>query len=62
MNSAGVRAYPSWRAGFQASLATLENGNYPGILSALRAGDSAQSVANAVAVSPWGTGSFHASC
>jgi hypothetical protein len=62
MNSVGVRAYPSWQAGFQATLATLENGNYPGILSALRAGDSAQSVANAVAASPWGTGSFHASC
>lgn len=62
MNSVGVRAYSSWQEGFQATLVTLENGNYPGILSALRAGDSAQSVADAVASSPWGTGGFQASC
>ena len=62
MNSAGVRAYPSWQAGFQATLATLENGNYPAILSALSAGDNAQAVANAVAASPWGTGAFQATC
>ncbi len=62
MNSVGVKAYPSWQEGFAATLTTLENGNYPGILSALRAGDSAQSVANAVAASPWGTGGFSATC
>ena len=62
MNSAGVRAYPSWQEGFAATLTTLDNGNYPGILSALSAGNSAQAVANAVAASPWGTGSFHATC
>ena len=62
MNSVGVRAYPSWRDGFAATLATLENGNYPGILSALSAGTSAQAVANAVAASPWGTGAFQATC
>ena len=62
MNSVGVKAYPSWQEGFSATLATLENGNYPGILSALSAGDNAQAVANAVAASPWGTGAFQATC
>jgi hypothetical protein len=62
MNSVGVKAYPSWQEGFSATLTTLENGNYPGILSALSAGNNAQAVANAVAASPWGTGSFQATC
>ena len=62
INSAGVQAYPSWQEGFAATVATLNNGDYPGILAALRAGDSAQAVADAVGASPWGTGYFSASC
>ena len=62
MNSVNVQAYTSWPEGFTATVTTLDNGNYPGILSALRAGNSAQGVADAVAASPWGTGSFSASC
>ena len=62
MNSVNVQAYPSWQAGFTATLATLGNGNYGPILSALRAGSSAQAVADAVAASPWGTSGFQASC
>jgi hypothetical protein len=62
INSAGVQAYPSWRAGFTATLATLGNGNYGPILSALSSGASAQAVADAVAASPWGTSGFQASC
>jgi hypothetical protein len=62
MNSAGVQAYPSWQSGFAATLATLGNGHYPAILSALSAGTSAQAVAGAVAASPWGTGAFPATC
>jgi hypothetical protein len=62
INSAGVQAYPSWPVGFTATVATLSNGDYPGILAALRAGDSAQAVAAAVGASPWGTGDFPASC
>jgi hypothetical protein len=57
-----VQAYPSWRSGFQATVATLDNGYYPSILGALRAADSAQAVVLAVTASPWGTGQFGASC
>jgi len=58
MNSVGVKAYVSWEQGFKATLNTLHNGFYGGILAALRAGDDAQAVADAVAASPWGTHSF----
>ena len=58
MNSVGVKAYTSWEQGFAATIATLFNGYYAGILAALERGDDAQAVANAVAASPWGTGSF----
>jgi len=58
MNSVGVKAYVSWRQGFKATLNTLHNGYYDGILKALRRGDSAQAVADAVADSPWGTHAF----
>ncbi len=58
MNSVGVKAYVSWTQGFTATIATLRNGYYGGILAALRAGDDAIAVADAVAASPWGTGNF----
>lgn len=57
MNSVGVKAYNSWDQGFDATVQTLNNGRYGGILDALRSG-SAMDVANAVAASPWGTGSL----
>lgn len=58
MNSVGVKAYVSWAQGFTATIATLRNGYYGGILAALRSGTSAIAVADAVAASPWGTGNF----
>jgi hypothetical protein len=61
-NSAGVQHYASWRQGLHATVVTLRNGLYPGIESALRAGNDAQSVADAVARSPWGTARFQAEC
>jgi hypothetical protein len=57
-NSVGVKAYTSWAQGLKASVITMRNGYYGGILDALRRGNDAQAVANAVAASPWGTGSF----
>lgn len=62
MNSVNVQAYPSWAEGFTATLATLRNGRYGGILAALQSGNDAQAVADAVAASPWGTGPFSAGC
>ncbi len=58
MNSVGVKAYTSWAEGFTATVATLRNGLYGPILSALQKGDDALAVAAAVAASPWGTGAF----
>jgi len=57
-NSVGVKAYRSWAQGLRATVLTLDNGLYGGILAALRAGNDADAVASAVASSPWGTGSF----
>ncbi len=57
-NSVGVKAYKSWAQGLEASVITINNGLYGGILAALRRGSDAQAVADAVAASPWGTGSF----
>ncbi len=58
MNSVGVKAYTSWAQGFAATIITLHNGYYDGILAALRRGGDAQAVANAVGASPWGTHTF----
>jgi hypothetical protein len=55
-NSVGVRNYASYADGIRATAQTLTNGHYPNILAALRAGNSAVAVAQAVAASPWGTG------
>jgi len=59
MNSVGVKAYTSWEQGFAATIATLRNGFYDGVLAALRAGNNPRAVAAAVAASPWGTGYFN---
>jgi hypothetical protein len=55
MNPVGVKAYTSWQQGLDATVQTLENGRYAGILHALRQGNDANAVANAVVNSPWGT-------
>jgi hypothetical protein len=62
INSAGVQSYPSWRKGLTATVATLNNGNYPRVIAALQAGTNASAAADAVAASPWGTQPFQASC
>jgi hypothetical protein len=58
MNAVGVKAYVSWEQGTRATITTLYNGFYGGILAALRRDDDAQAVADAVAASPWGAGPF----
>jgi hypothetical protein len=58
INGVGVQAFPSWNEGLAATVATLDNGRYGGVLSALRAGQCAACVAAAVGASPWGTGTF----
>lgn len=57
-NSVGVKTYTSYEQGVQATIQTLLNGNYANIIAALKAGNNAMSVANAIAASPWGTGAL----
>lgn len=54
INGVGVKAYRSWDEGLGATIKTLKNGHYGGILQALKTGD-AGALANAVGNSPWGT-------
>jgi peptidoglycan hydrolase CwlO-like protein len=57
-NSVGVKAYTSWKQGLEATVKTLKNGYYGGIIDALRRGNDSTAVAAAVGSSPWGTGNF----
>ncbi len=54
----GVKAYPSTKAGTAATKITLQNGNYPDILAALKSGDPytyAQPQKVAEQITKWGT-------
>lgn len=57
-NSVGVQRYSTPQGGIQATIDTLQNGRYGGILSALKQGTSAMADAQAEAATPWGTGSL----
>lgn len=50
-----IKVYRSWDQGVNATVKTLKNGLYGGIISALRSGNPG-GVANAIGKSPWGTG------
>lgn len=50
-----IGAYLNWQQGLHATLQTLENGRYSGILNALKNGASIQQVEQAISSSPWGT-------
>jgi hypothetical protein len=63
INSAGVQHYTSWAQGIRATVVTLYNGRYPGVIAALRVGNNADAVARAVWIPHvWGTPRFSASC
>jgi hypothetical protein len=55
-NSVGVKNYTSYQDGLDANVQVINNGLYSNILAALQQGNNAQAVAQAVANSPWGTG------
>lgn len=57
-NSVGVKNYLSYQDGIDANAKAIENGRYGNILGALKAGNNAMGVAQAIANSPWGTGSL----
>jgi hypothetical protein len=54
-NSVGVKNYATYQDGIDANAHALLNGRYTNVLDALRAGNSATAVAQAIADSPWGT-------
>lgn len=62
----GAWAFPDTQTGLRYTVATLNNGYYGGILAALRAGNSAQRVCDAIMASPWAAsrygGTLTASC
>jgi hypothetical protein len=55
LNSVGVKNYASYEDGIAANVRAITNGRYENVLSALRQGNSAQAVAQAIADGPWGT-------
>jgi hypothetical protein len=55
MNSVGVKSYNSWNQGMDATVQTIMNGKYTGILAALQQGNSSTAVLDQVVASPWGT-------
>jgi hypothetical protein len=57
-NSVGVRNFATYQDGVDANVKVITNGLYENVLAALRAGDSAEKVAQAIAASPWGTGNL----
>lgn len=65
-NAIGAWAFPDAQTGLRYTVATLNNGNYGGILAALRAGNDAQAVCDAIMASPWAAshygGTLAASC
>jgi predicted membrane metal-binding protein len=54
-NSVGVKNYATYQDGIDANAHAITNGRYTNVLDALRAGNSAHAVADAIANSPWGT-------
>lgn len=55
-NSVGVKNYADYDTGIKATAQVMMNGHYGPILAALAQGNSAMAVAQAVAQTPWGTG------
>jgi hypothetical protein len=49
----GAWAFPDAQTGLRYTVKTLNNGYYGGVLAALRRGNSAQGVCNAIMASPW---------
>jgi hypothetical protein len=57
-NRVGVQHYPSARVGVDATVKTLLNDRYTALVQAIREGRSARAMADALAASPWGTGTL----
>jgi hypothetical protein len=55
-NHVGVKNFATYQDGIDANVKVITNGLYGNILAALQRGDDAMAVAQAIASSPWGTG------
>ncbi|MGI8778091.1 MAG: D-alanyl-D-alanine carboxypeptidase family protein [Acidimicrobiales bacterium] len=55
INSVGVKSYPDYETGMQATLTTIRANYYTDVITALQAGNNPQGVIDAVGASPWGT-------
>jgi hypothetical protein len=58
VNDVGVRAYASYNDGLEATLETLNNGDYAALLLALTHGVVPATVATLIGDSPWGTPAY----
>lgn len=56
MNKVGVKNFVSYEQGVDTTVGAITNGLYDDVIAALRRGDDAYAVADAIARSPWGTG------
>lgn len=54
-NSAGVKNYPTFSLGMQATLATINLAPYKKLRDAIHVGTSAHDIAREIVASPWGT-------
>lgn len=52
-NAIGAWAFPDAQTGLRYTVATLNSGYYAGVRAALRRGNSAQAVCDAIMASPW---------
>jgi len=55
INAQGVQQYPTEAEGIAATVQTLQNGLYPGIVAALRSGSPAQFLSAQDEIQTWGT-------
>lgn len=57
-NSVGVKNFTSYDQGVDTTVGAITNGLYDDVITALRRGDDAYGVADAIAASPWGSGAL----
>lgn len=55
-NSVGVKNFQSYEQGVQTTVGAIQNGLYQPVIEALRRGNDAYAVADAIKASPWGSG------
>jgi hypothetical protein len=57
-NSVGVKNFVSYEQGVDTTVGAITNGLYDDVIAALRRGNDAYAVADAIAASPWGSGAL----